>query len=234
MAAWSYAVTFALVASALGTKAATPSVTSTALQAQLAAREQEVNALKSQLELFSDAQDYARAEALGIHRAVRATGLPERQQKRIAAAIVREARKNGLDPLLVTAVIRVESSFNNYAISSVGARGLMQVMPETGGWLLSREGQKLRRIDHLFDYELNVELGTKYLAQLIRRFGGKLESALLAYNVGPTAARRILAEREQRLDDATRYPNKVLTELRKLGGTQTQELAQAAKVTNKG
>jgi len=99
----------------------------------------------------------------------------------LSVAIVREARRNRLDPLLVVALIRMESSFDNYAKSSVGAMGLMQVMPATGKSVATSRGSKLGRANNLFDAELNIELGTAYLASLIARFRS-VESALVAYN----------------------------------------------------
>ena len=112
----------------------------------------------------------------------------------MAIAIVREAEANGLDPLLVVAVIRAESSFNAYAVSGVGAMGLMQMMPTTGSFLATQRGTTLRHRQTLFDAELNIELGTAYLASLLREFG-TVEAALLAYNGGPSYARRVLRNR---------------------------------------
>jgi soluble lytic murein transglycosylase len=182
----------------------------------LAERDAEISQLKAQVATLSEETlAWGAAVALGVADAVEATGLPARTQRRIAIAIVREAEKNGLDPLLVTALIRVESSFNNYAVSPVGARGLMQVMPDTGSYLLASREQTLRRPSHLFDSELNIELGTFYLADLIRRFHS-VEAALVAYNAGPGAARRILKCPQSRARFVAGYPRKVLTEMEKL------------------
>src|SRR5882762_7248545 len=128
--------------------------------------------------------DYERAERLGVVDAVKASGLPGPAQRRLAIAIVRESTQNGLDPLLTVAVIRTESSFDNYAVSRAGAIGLMQVMPDTGRYWSKKRGTFFGRASNLFDPELNIELGTSYLAELLRRFGGDLEAALTAYNVG--------------------------------------------------
>ena len=141
-------------------------------------------------------------------------------------AIVREARRNGMDPLLVVALIRCESSFNNYAVSNVGAMGLMQVMPDTGSYLADRAGFKLQRHTNLFDSELNVELGTAYLADLIERFGS-VERALVAYNAGPGLAKKILAQRDKRERFMAGYPAKVMREFRRLKAQQERELTRA-------
>ncbi len=185
--------------------------------------------------LEEEASLYAEAEQLGVVAAVQASQLPERQQRRLALAIVREARRNGVDPLLVVALIRCESSFNNYAVSHVGAMGLMQVMPDTGSYLADKAGFKLQRHTNLFDSELNVELGTAYLAELISRFGS-VEKALVAYNAGPTLAKKILAKKDKRERFMAGYPAKVMREFRRLKAQQARELTrrEAQKQTADG
>jgi soluble lytic murein transglycosylase len=188
------------------------------LLALLEQRQLELKALQQrihELEWTEERRLHQAAQILGVVSAVEQSGLPERQRRRLAVAIVREARRNGLDPLLVVALIRTESSFDNYARSNVGALGLMQVMPETGKWIAARCGSRLVKTAHLFDSELNIELGTAYLANLLKRFGS-LESALVAYNAGPTAARKILADRSARDRAFAGYPRKVVRELRRL------------------
>lgn len=93
------------------------------------------------------------------------------------------ARNNGLDPLLVMAVIRTESKFYPLAESSTGARGLMQVMPETARWVAGRLKIPFQP-ERLFEPDYNLRLGTWYLAYLIREFNGNLAAALAAYNGG--------------------------------------------------
>ncbi|WAM29784.1 lytic transglycosylase domain-containing protein [Myxococcus sp. NMCA1] len=195
----------------------------TELRAKLAERDAELKATLAKLHLYEDEAHYAEAEALGITEMVKASGLPARQQRRLAVAIVREAARNNVDPLLVVAVIRCESSFNNYAVSHVGAMGLMQVMPDTGTWLADKAGRRLGRTSNLFDSETNVELGTAYLADLIQRFG-TVEKALVAYNAGPGLARRILAKKEARTKFMAGYPAKVVKEFRKLKAAQEKQL----------
>ena len=94
--------------------------------------------------------------------------------------IAASAERFGVDGLLLASVIQAESNFNAAAVSPVGAIGLMQVMPETAG----------RKPDVLHDPDLNLELGTQYLAWLLDEFQGDLELALAAYNAGPGAVRR--------------------------------------------
>jgi hypothetical protein len=95
--------------------------------------------------------------------------------------IARYARAQGLSPRLVQAVVQVESGYNPRALSSKGAMGLMQLMPDTA--------RDLGVVD-AYDPDQNLRGGTRYLWQQIRRFQGNLELALAAYNAGPTAVAR--------------------------------------------
>ncbi|MCS7041754.1 MAG: transglycosylase SLT domain-containing protein [Bryobacteraceae bacterium] len=102
------------------------------------------------------------------------------------SAIEHHARRNGLDPLLVAALIRQESEFDPEAVSSSGAIGLMQVMPATGRQL----GRKLKlgavTARSLHRPAINLAIGTYYLARLLEQHKGHVEAALAAYNAGPT------------------------------------------------
>ncbi|MFP2931192.1 lytic transglycosylase domain-containing protein [Pyxidicoccus sp. 3LG] len=200
------------------------------LRAKLSEREAELKAALVKLQVYEDEAFYAEAERLGVTELVKASGLPVRQQRRLAVTIVREAKRNNVDPLLVVAVIRCESSFNNYAVSHVGAMGLMQVMPDTGKYLADKAGYRLGRSSNLFDAETNVELGTAYLADLIERFG-TVEKALVAYNAGPGLAKRILAKPESRKKFMAGYPTKVVKEFRKLKAQQEKQLTLRAQQT---
>lgn len=110
--------------------------------------------------------------------------------RRYDAVIIRHARKRGLNPRLVKAIIAAESQFSPRAVSSCGARGLMQVMPSTA------EGLGIRACD-LSDPETNISAGTEYLAQLFRaarrRAGERAPQSrvarrvIAAYHSGPGA-----------------------------------------------
>jgi soluble lytic murein transglycosylase-like protein len=96
-------------------------------------------------------------------------------------SLIREAAlQHGLSPMLITAVTRVESDFDPHDVSDKGARGLMQVMPETG----LRFGVTA---DRLFDPAPNIAAGTAYLAWLLDHYHGDLDLALAAYNAGEGA-----------------------------------------------
>lgn len=99
----------------------------------------------------------------------------------LESKITRYARAQGLSPRLVQAVVQVESGYNPRALSSKGAMGLMQLMPETAREL---------GVTDAYDPDQNLRGGARYLWQQIRRFQGNLELALAAYNAGPTAVSR--------------------------------------------
>jgi soluble lytic murein transglycosylase len=97
--------------------------------------------------------------------------------------IERSAAEFQLDPFLVAAVIREESRFNPDAVSSVGAIGLMQMMPATAGWAARHMGIPAPASDALLRPEVNIRIGCWYLRYLIRRHAN-VEEALAAYNGG--------------------------------------------------
>lgn len=172
----------------------------------------DVNRLESRAEAFDGARAFARAVALGIPEAV----ARERPQMRLAllrrlsVALVREGERNGLDPLLLTALARVESRFDPQARSRAGARGLFQVVSRTGRMLMEDRGETMQSEDELFDIETSVALGAAYLASL-RESHGSMEVALVAYNRGPEAARTAL-QGPERARVLGGYPRAVLAE----------------------
>jgi soluble lytic murein transglycosylase-like protein len=86
----------------------------------------------------------------------------------------------GVDPALIEAIIEKESAFDSRATSSAGARGLMQLMPQTAVAL---------GVTDPYDAAQNIAAGTRYMRSLLDRFGN-LELAVAAYNAGPGAVRR--------------------------------------------
>ncbi len=106
------------------------------------------------------------------------------------AAIERESRRHDLDPFLVAGLIRQESGFLPTARSPAGALGLMQIMPATGTGLARELGVGNFRTGRLVEPELNVRMGTRYLATMLERYGGRTTDALVAYNAGPTRMNR--------------------------------------------
>jgi soluble lytic murein transglycosylase len=106
------------------------------------------------------------------------------------AAIEREARRNNVDPYLVAGLIRQESGFDARARSPAGALGLMQIMPATGTSLARELGVTGFRTARLAEPDLNLRMGTRYLATMLARYDGRLGDALVAYNAGPTRMAR--------------------------------------------
>ncbi len=95
--------------------------------------------------------------------------------------IQRSASRHQVDPDLVRAIVRVESNYNPYAVSSRGAQGLMQLIPATARRFGVRDA---------FDPSANLEGGIRYLKHLMELYDGDLELVLAAYNAGENAVRR--------------------------------------------
>jgi soluble lytic murein transglycosylase len=115
--------------------------------------------------------------------------------------VERVARAHGVDPALVYAVMREESGYQPDALSVVGARGLVQIMPDTGRRLAADLGANRFDPAELFVPERNLELGALYLSQLVGRFDGRLSAAIASYNAGPEAVARWFAAERGRDDD---------------------------------
>ncbi len=122
---------------------------------------------------------------------------------KVSETILHQCSGYGLDPMLVLAVIDVESKFQSTMVSPSGARGIMQILPDTGkalvqevGWVA--DGQtKIFRPEILDDPILNIKLGIYYLQDLKKNFRS-LSTALIAYNLGPT-------ELKNRMDNDIAY-----------------------------
>ncbi|MDW7675504.1 MAG: lytic transglycosylase domain-containing protein [Bacillota bacterium] len=90
-----------------------------------------------------------------------------------------------IDPFLILAVMRAESKFNPEAVSSKGARGLMQIMPDTGRWIAQQQGIDDFDTIQLFEAETNIRFGAWYLRFLSNEFNQRLTVVLASYNAGP-------------------------------------------------
>lgn len=99
------------------------------------------------------------------------------EKEKIEDAISIASKKYGVDDNLIRAVIKTESNFKSGAVSSAGAKGLMQIMPANYSYL---------GIKDPFDVYQNVDGGTKLLKEYIDKYNGDVEMALMAYNGGPT------------------------------------------------
>ncbi|MDZ7830109.1 MAG: lytic transglycosylase domain-containing protein [Halofilum sp. (in: g-proteobacteria)] len=125
-------------------------------------------------------------EFLGYHGRPQATAsckgmTPEKMETRarsVAAPLRRYANRFEVDEHLVRAMMAVESCFDRFAISRVGARGLMQLMPATARSL---------GVSNAFDPEQNIRGGVEYFSRMLERFSGDITRAVAAYNAGPRA-----------------------------------------------
>lgn len=110
-------------------------------------------------------------------------------------SILNHAQEFSIPSNLVVAVARVESKFRPNVVSPRGAKGLMQLMPETAEWIAGQLNIEYSE-ENLFDPDYNIRLGCWYLAYLLHDFQGNLPAALAAYNSGKSRV-------EQWLNDNT-------------------------------
>lgn len=115
------------------------------------------------------------------------------------------SEKHGLPAKLVSTVIQIESAGDRYAVSSQGAKGLMQLTDSTAIEL---------GVTDVFDPEQNINAGSQYLSGLLRRFSGDLKLALAAYNAGPGAVERYGGIPPYQ--ETIRYVDKVLSLMEKV------------------
>ena len=136
------------------------------------------------------------------------TGLGADDEARLARIIYEESSAQNLDPLLVMALIKTESTFYYRARSYKGAKGLMQLMPRTGRWAARELDLQWDGDRTLYNPDINVKLGIYYFSVLQERYRDDTMLSIAAYNEGPTRiARRI--RRGKALPKG--YSNKVLT-----------------------
>ena len=115
------------------------------------------------------------------------TGRPKKRTYRLMYPdiVMEMSAEYDVDPYLVAAVIHCESSNNKEAVSPVGAMGLMQIMPDTGGWIAGKLEMEDFTEKQLFEPETNIRFGCWYLNYLSDKFDGNRISVLAAYNGGP-------------------------------------------------
>ena len=109
--------------------------------------------------------------------------------------ILEYAAEYSVDPYLVAAIIRVESNYATSKISSKGAVGLMQLMPETANWIAELAGYATPLDDRLTEPRVNIDIGSRYIRTIVSQFAGppftdltekdRLARIAAAYNAGP-------------------------------------------------
>lgn len=114
--------------------------------------------------------------------------------ERIENAVELYSNQHGVDSNLVKAIIKVESNFDPNVVSSAGAKGLMQLMPENC---------KALGVEDPFNIEQNIEGGVKHIKEYIDIYDGDIEMALMAYNGGPT---RMMNRGVTSIDDIYKMP----------------------------
>ncbi len=111
--------------------------------------------------------------------------------------IKKYAMENGLDPFLVAGLMRQESMFRPKIVSPAGAIGLMQIMPATGKRVAKQIGMNDFEVGLLENPEVNIMLGTAYLADLVKRYGEDWIKVFAVYNAGPEAVAKWTASMPQ-------------------------------------
>jgi soluble lytic murein transglycosylase len=155
-------------------------------------------------QLYADSGDFYRPELLMVEGySARLAGLPAPRDLEVwwhawptpFVDLFREVAEIGIrvEPGLVYAVMREESGYRPEVVSISGARGLLQIMPETGEHLALRESLSEFSPDDLFIPSINIRLGSAYLEQLMTRFDGRRSAAIASYNAGPEAVSGWLA-----------------------------------------
>jgi soluble lytic murein transglycosylase len=145
--------------------------------------------------------------------------------------LIRNYAGSSFDPFLAAAIIREESQYDLRAVSRVGAIGLMQLMPTTAQTLARSLGVSQIVREELFDRDINIRFGVRYLEQLLQQFSGNLIYTIAAYNAGPPAVNAWTAKYADREPDefvelipyqeTRQYVKRVLRsyrEYRRLGG----------------
>lgn len=133
-------------------------------------------------------------------------------EKKYDELIREKALKYSLPEKLVKSVIRQESGFNEKAVSSKGAKGLMQLMPETA---------ELLGIKDVFNPAENIEGGTRYLKMMLEKFNGDVVKALAAYNAGPETVEK--KGGVPRYEETVNYVKNILNDLKIYGNNQNED-----------
>lgn len=127
----------------------------------------------------------------------------------MAGKVFDASLREGIDPELAFRLVRLESEFNEHAVSKVGAVGLTQLMPST-----ARELEKSVTRDQLFNGDTNLRIGFRYLRSLLDLYKGNVHLALLAYNRGEDA---VSADLRAGVDPGNGYDRSVMRDYKGKG-----------------
>lgn len=144
------------------------------LRAQLAATRGQVDSLQGQLDRANHIIGYSSKYGISA---------------RMAGKVYDAAIAENIDPVLAFRLVKLESDFNPRAVSPAGALGLTQLMPAT-----ARFYQKGLQAKQLFDPDLNLHIGFRYLHSLVEQYHGQMNTALLVYNRGEIAVASVGAD----------------------------------------
>lgn len=116
--------------------------------------------------------------------------------------IKKYSKEFDVDPVLVASLICRESRFRVKAKSPVGARGLMQIMPDTGKWIAEQIDAEYKE-ENLYEPAVNIRFGCWYLKYCLKKFDGQTDEALAAYNAGPSKVNEWLKDKKYSSDKKT-------------------------------
>lgn len=169
------------------------------LERQITFQQRRISELEEKLQILKAIKDFQ-------------IGFSDQEVGQLTEVIYSESNKYNYDPMFVMAIILTESSFRKGQESSVGARGLMQVVPFVGKDLASRTDVDWEGSQTLFEPEANIKLGTFHLFEQILKFGD-VQKAIVAYNVGETRLRGLIRQGRKMPDN---YLLKVMENYRML------------------
>ena len=110
------------------------------------------------------------------------------RRRKISAQML--ADRYDVDENMIYSIIKAESGFDEEAVSHAGAKGLMQLTDSTAEWILGKLGISLEKSEDIFAPNINIMLGTWYIAKLIEDNGGNITAALASYNAGGANVRK--------------------------------------------
>lgn len=166
---------------------------------------------RSTAEAYSRVASVRNQQTRFVAEIIRAHNPQHGSTESLARLIVEESAKAKVDPFFVAAVVRSESMFKQSAISPRGAKGLMQLMPETSRYVSKRENIALSSERALHDPATNLRLGIAYLKYLDKMFNGNRERMLIAYNWGPGNVKLAIRGNARTPSESVQYAKKILS-----------------------